>query len=126
MASIHNSGIGEHENTPLIDQPDTRFESKHTKPYTKLVVLLYLFILVVDFGGILQIAPMTEIFEGIICRDYYAGPHSPADNVDDGQLLSCKIPPVQKEIAFLYGIQNLLQILPSLFYIYPSMHATNI
>ena len=102
----------EDENEPLLPE-NSRYPTQNTtKPYTKLVVLLYLLILIVDFGGLLQLAPMTQIFETIICHKFYA--RYPANQDIEEINYSCKIQEVQSELVLLKGVQSCLSILPSM------------
>ncbi|KAF5872750.1 putative mfs multidrug protein [Botrytis fragariae] len=115
--STNTENENENENEPLLPE-NNRYPAKNTtKPYTKLVVLLYLLILIVDFGGLLQIAPMTQIFETVICRKFYA--RYPANQGIEEINHSCKVQEVQSELALLKGVQSFLSILPNLLLTIP-------
>ncbi|ATZ56072.1 hypothetical protein BCIN_12g06060 [Botrytis cinerea B05.10] len=115
--SIDPENENEDENEPLLPE-NSRYPTQNTtKPYTKLVVLLYLLILIVDFGGLLQLAPMTQIFETIICHKFYA--RYPANQDIEEINYSCKIQEVQSELVLLKGVQSCLSILPNLLLTIP-------
>lgn len=106
---FENKNENEHDHLlPENSRPSPYPVHNPNKPYTKLVILLYLLILIVDFGGLLQIAPTTQIFETIICQKFYRS------TAVDGSNTSCKVQEIQRELAILKGIQSLLGILPSM------------
>ncbi|KAB8295117.1 hypothetical protein EYC80_007051 [Monilinia laxa] len=122
-----NLGRNSHRNTHFQDENENEHDHllpensrsslnsvhNHTKPYTKLVILLYFLVLIVDFGGLLQIALTTQIFETIIYQKFYTSP------AVDGSNNSCKVHEVQSELVLLKGIQSLLGILPNLLLTIP-------
>lgn len=71
-------------------------------------------------GDNLQPAALTQIFEGMICDDYYKmQPLPPTSNnimVSPKAMLvnHCKIQPVQRELALLRGFQQLTPLIPAL------------
>lgn len=73
-----------------------------TTNYT--VPLVYLTCFLFLFGATLQPAPRIAIYESIVCQQHYGSP-GPHD---------CKVAPVQKELAFLGGIERLSMIIPSI------------
>ncbi|OAA55693.1 Major facilitator superfamily domain, general substrate transporter [Cordyceps fumosorosea ARSEF 2679] len=74
---------------------------------TRALVLLFLNVLVVDIGYIINLAPMTRIFEDITCRQYLhasgAAFLSEGGRPDESR---CKIPEVQGPVAELFGYQT--------------------
>jgi hypothetical protein len=77
---------------------------KSVLPLTYITTFLFL------FGESLQPAPRIQIYESIICRNYYRNAPSSHD-ADPGR---CKISPVQQELALLIGVERLSIILPSI------------
>ncbi|EED23740.1 conserved hypothetical protein [Talaromyces stipitatus ATCC 10500] len=66
-------------------------------------------------GDNLQPAALIQIFEGVICDDYYkAHPLSSASNATSPTLQLCKVQPVQKERALLRGFQQFVPLFPAL------------
>lgn len=81
-------------------------------PLVYVVVFFYL------FGENIQPAPRIDLYESIVCRQYYASHGSTSGPPDgtpmailDGQ--SCKIPAVQAQLALLTGLERLSSILPT-------------
>ena len=96
------------ESTPLISElrSDNQtitnsFAQRHVIP------LLYVIVFCAMFGVLLQPAPRTQIYESIICGDYYS-------NIDTylGDDRDCKIQPVQEELALIRGVERLTELIP--------------
>ena len=104
---------------PQIDLPsqttaNANFSSSsHPRRRQKTVIYLcFLMILCVDSGAFLQVAPRTQLFESIICRNLYSSfllDHRPPDKGDD----PCKDGNVQSKVAFVQGMQQLFDCVPS-------------
>ncbi|PSN75577.1 MFS general substrate transporter [Corynespora cassiicola Philippines] len=82
-------------------------------PYT--IPLIYTVTFLFLFGLSLQPAPRTQIYETIICENFYQShPHHPNHNQDAHIQKDCKIPPIQQELALVGGIERLTILIPSL------------
>ncbi|MCJ1313181.1 hypothetical protein MMC25_006858 [Agyrium rufum] len=103
---------------PPISKPKANPTGYHIVP---TLTLLYLLILIVDFGGVLQVAPATNIYERILCQKFYEGtiPLDESLTPQNTQSNPCKIAPIQQELALLNGIQSLIGFLPTLFLTIP-------
>jgi MFS family permease len=75
-------------------------------------------LLLIDVSGFLGLAPQTQIFEDIICRNYYAGIDKQSNQsyaaISDDE--RCKIEPVQSELAIMLGYKETLDQLPGIFF----------
>ncbi|KAE8453247.1 hypothetical protein EG329_011314 [Mollisiaceae sp. DMI_Dod_QoI] len=113
------------ESSPLI-QSNTETGDVHvheeiaSKRKRRVILLLYAFAFTMMLGDNLQPAALTQIFEGVICDDYYEMSSWPLTS--DGNTTSltappadrCKIQPVQKELALVRGFQQLVPLIPAL------------
>jgi MFS family permease len=87
----------------------------------KLMILLMcaIFVLAVDFGNDMALAPETAIFEQIICRNHgllSSGADSPPTGtipIDGSD--TCKSEAVQAELALVLGYKIMFEVLPSIF-----------
>ena len=80
--------------------------------FRRVVGICFALAFVIDGGAFLQIAPRYQIIEGIICKEIFpqAGNSSLVDTSLD---FRCKHGSVQSELAYLNGIQALLDVIPS-------------
>jgi hypothetical protein len=92
--------------------------------FWRVVGLCFALAFVLDGGAYLQVAPRMEIIESIICKQHFPdsnqqfGSINSTDNASfsiAGQDPRCKEESVQSELAYLYGIQQLLDVFPSKF-----------
>lgn len=105
----------QYETTPLVASNVPSTPARPTKDEAaiasrKLLVLLIASILVLtaDFGNYLSIAPQTQVFERIICRNYY-----PTLNAGPDETI-CKSEPVQSELALVNGWKDMFDMIPGI------------
>jgi hypothetical protein len=116
LSHIPPHPIPETEESPLLPliTPSTPSTSWYPPKHKPLIVvsLCTLCILILDFGVYIQLAPITRIFESIICKNYYD--EHPEFGMS-GQIpeAECKIAAIQSELAMLKGWQALFECLPS-------------
>lgn len=83
-----------------------------------VLALVCALLLLVDVSGFLGLAPQTQIFEDIICQNYYAGIDKESNQsyvaISDDE--RCKIEPVQSELAIILGYKETLDQLPGIFF----------
>lgn len=107
------------EAQPLLAHASTGTIPRRSKS-EKLMILLTcgIFILAVDVGGDLSLAPQTAIFEQIICRNLgllSSGPEAPfTDNPPVSGSDPCKSEAVQAELALVLGYKDMFEVLPSI------------
>jgi hypothetical protein len=129
----HNDARGISETSRLllrnsIDTVDTCFssETRHTIPperKRRTVILLCAFSFAMMLGDNLQPAALIEIYEAVICDDYYkVYPMPPTSNTTSTVLAlddHCQVQPVQKELALVRGFQQFVPLFPALLYTVP-------
>ncbi|KAI1421741.1 MFS general substrate transporter [Xylaria sp. FL1777] len=125
------TNVGEHdtgnasESTPLLresrdnnirDVPDQSVSPEtlhvaHRRRKWRVVLLLYIYVFFMMLGDSLYPAAMIQVLEDIICENYYA---TPSGIVALRQLLDpdnrCKAYAVQKELALVRGVQQLVPV----------------
>jgi len=69
----------------------------------RVFIALLAMICVLDLGAVLGQSPSTQIFEEIICSNYYNAHSKDPSKVLDTRNYNCKIEPVQSELAYLTG-----------------------
>lgn len=83
-----------------------------------VLALVCALLLLIDIAGFLGLAPQTQIFEDIICQNYYAGidkkPNQSYTAISDDE--RCKIEPVQSELAMILGYKETFDQLPGIFF----------
>ncbi len=94
-----------HEPDLLQDDDSIEGPKQYLEKY--ITYLCYAYIFIVNAGSYLQIAPQADLFESIICKDYYSNIRVADTTVD------CKVPPVQSELALIIGLQDLISGLVS-------------
>jgi hypothetical protein len=104
----YDDGLGEVveiEDAPQVVQRDAKYFSALTRCVIQLCVLMLLF----DFAQFSVYAPLTAVFEEIICNHYYSSTlsHLPLSDRD------CKIVPVQHELALVKGYKDAFSQIPS-------------
>jgi hypothetical protein len=82
--------------------------------FRRVVGLCFVLAFVIDGGAFLQMAPRTQIIESIICKQQFP------DQIRNSSLALgedslCKGESVQSELAYLNGIQQSLDVIPSKF-----------
>lgn len=70
----------------------------------------------------MQVVPRVQIYESIICRNYYAEIDTQEGDSYD---TLCKVQTVQKELSLVQGIERLTELVPGEIYNY-LMAATEI
>lgn len=92
--------------SPSLQQPQSN--SRHA---LRVIVLIATISLISDLAGYAAVAPQLDIFEGIICRQYYTmlGDSTASDQLDREK---CKIEPVQSELALINGWTDTFQTIP--------------
>ncbi|KAK6533318.1 hypothetical protein TWF694_002269 [Orbilia ellipsospora] len=105
----------------LVDT-ETAGQSAANSPRKALfIIILFIIILFVfDFADSMFQAPIVRIYEDIICRNYFDA-HQPELNHSGRQIPEeqCKIPPVQKELALIRGMEPVFDAIPSLLVAIP-------
>lgn len=86
-------------------------ESASSKHSLRVIVLIAIVTLISDLAGYAAVAPQLQLFEEIICRQYYTtiGALSAHDQLDRER---CKIEPVQSELALINGWTDTFQTIP--------------
>jgi len=84
----------------------------------RVLAILSAIFIIVNFGAMMEDAPMTVIFQDIICKKYYkdaakAGNMTITPAVPLVAVLpfDCKIEPVQTELAFIIGWKNTIEMI---------------
>lgn len=95
--------------TPRIDGDG----SSPSLPYKKIIVLVGLLIILLDFADMLRTTPKIRLFEISICRRYYLAHDksriNPDGNVDEAL---CKVDEIQQSLALVRGWLGLFQGIP--------------
>lgn len=82
-------------------------------PYKKIIVLVGLLIVLLDFGDMLRTTPKIRLFELSICRRYYLAHDrsriGPGGNVDESL---CKVDEIQESLALVRGWLGLFEGVP--------------
>lgn len=123
-----------HETTTTVENENENETHSLSRRAIITILLLAVIILTIDLGAFIGAAATTDIFEDIICRQYYSsfnqGPPSfPSSDVSlwssssspyfqrDGAGLDrrkyCKIEPVQSELAVVMGWMDTFSMIPS-------------
>jgi MFS family permease len=84
----------------------------------RILMLLCAFAFVMTLGENLQPAALVQIFEAVICADYYYKhpllPNTTATPTTLSRIDRCAVQPVQKELAILRGFQQLVPLFAGL------------
>jgi hypothetical protein len=101
--------IGERRSLLPVSTPSTPETSVHENFLIRPIFWIYVMIICFSLGTSMQIVPRVQIYEAIICRNYYGG----LDN-EDGKFYSrlCKVEGVQKELSLVQGIERLTELVP--------------
>ena len=112
------------ETTPLLEDRigeavDVRTPRENRpKQQRRTILLLYAFAFTMMLGDNLQPAALTQVFEAVICDEYYdkqqsliSITHNSSTPLEDDR---CKAQPVQKELALIRGFQQLVPLIPAL------------
>jgi MFS family permease len=108
------------ETQPLLANASTGATPGRSKS-KKLMILLMcsIFVLAVDFGNDIGLAPETAIFEQIICRNQgllsSGGESPPTATLPVDGSDPCKSEAVQGELALVLGYKSMFEVLPSIF-----------
>lgn len=121
-----------HETTPLLaTEPSTQqgvsqqrqdeyFEenvdsiSRPTQHSARVLTLVCTLLMLLDIAGFLGMAPQIQIFEDIICQNYYAGQLNQIDTLPVNE--RCKIEPVQSELAVIQAYKDTFEQLPGIVF----------
>ncbi|KAI9730352.1 MAG: hypothetical protein M1834_005862 [Cirrosporium novae-zelandiae] len=112
------------ERTPLLstarDNRTDALSARNQNFKLYVSVMLAAFVVVINFGEIIQLAPQTRVMESIYCREYYKEVDpSLIDEHGNVPERYCKIDPVQSNVAYLIGGVWFFQFLPGLFLALP-------
>lgn len=108
--------INHEETTPLLptvvgtpETPTSKSETTHPRASYILSIVCIMLVLV-EFGGDLNVAPQNQIFESIICNDFYG------HGAREGSLVhrDCKVEPIQRELALVNGWKDMFDHIPSM------------
>jgi hypothetical protein len=92
---------------PSHESSDAKYKSSQKHIFT-----LFSFLLITAGSTFLQLAPMTAIMESIICENHYQQASRMSRNHSQAWSdSSCKIEPVQSELAKIRGWQQLFDCL---------------
>lgn len=84
----------------------------------RIILLLCAFAFTMMLGDNLQPAALIQIFEAVICDDYYKTHSLPQNSNTTSPTLqlasNCKVQPVQSELALVRGFQQLVPLFPAL------------
>jgi hypothetical protein len=99
-----------YEDTPPISWTTTIYE--HFSKW-KIVYLVSLFVLAVDFPAFMRITPKLRMYELALCRDYYSK-EDPSLIAPDGSVEEkyCKLEQIQSELAIMRGLIGFLEAIP--------------
>jgi hypothetical protein len=103
---VTNETVEEEETVPsttLPPQTDGAWISESSKVLIQVCMITLLF----DFTQYSSYAPLTAVFEEIICNHYYP---------PGSALRDCKSVPVQSELALVKGYKDAFNQIPSMFY----------
>lgn len=121
----HDGSHNTSESSPLIQgNTETVVAGVHVEASStrkrRVILLLYAFAFTMMLGDNLQPAALTQIFEAVICDDYYKMQPWPPTSDDTAASPAalpadhCKIQPVQRELALVRGFQQLVPLIPAL------------
>lgn len=93
----------------------------------RILVVTAILIVVIDFGSYLAVAPQAEIFEDIVCKEYYRNaqvdlPSHHVRNETVGAITpdwDCAVDPVQSELALIIQLLASLESLPGILVAIP-------
>ncbi|RKK58283.1 hypothetical protein BFJ67_g2980, partial [Fusarium oxysporum f. sp. cepae] len=109
MATVRIQDVeNHHEASPLLGSDA---ETINIPPQRKrrIIQLLCAFAFTLMLADGLQAAGLLQIYESAICDDYYKTHYLEVSKHD-----RCRIQPVQKELAFVRGFQQLVPLIPGL------------
>jgi hypothetical protein len=101
------------EMMPLMEEEQATMKAAAYWLSTRFLLQLCFLVFLIDFSGYLTVAPLTELFENIICRYYYADSRFPQPL--GGLGLDCKADVVQSELAFIRGWREAVGQVPGQF-----------
>jgi MFS family permease len=99
------------ESTPLLATAQEDGRDAHISGVSILALVCALLMLI-DIAGFLGMAPQMQIFEDIICHNYYATGNRPSLPDDE----RCKIEPVQSQLAIIQGYKETFDQLPGIVF----------
>lgn len=91
--------------------PETRSETPRSRRQRFVLPVLYITLFILVFGEAIQPAPRTQVYQSIICQTH--GDDSALSWLVGANDDRCKSKPVQRELAFLQGTEQLLSAWPS-------------
>ncbi|OKL60951.1 hypothetical protein UA08_03240 [Talaromyces atroroseus] len=107
-----------HESTPLLateqvegQGQDSQYNVQPTSAHqsTSILALVCTLLMLIDISGFLGMAPQMQIFEDIICQNYYATGNRTS-------LHDCKTEPVQSELAIIQAYKDTFDQLPGILF----------
>jgi hypothetical protein len=85
----------------------------HDKPTPlRVIIVISSVLLISDLAGYAAFAPQLDIFESIICQQYYAGLGNSTTLIGHLDRQKCKIAPVQSELALINGWSDMFPQIP--------------
>lgn len=99
----------DNDNDSVASGPQTPLPPKEKR---RVLALLCAFAFTMMLGDNLQPAAITQVFETVICDDYYKTHSAVAPGPPHGD--RCQVPAVQKELALVRGFQQMAPLLPGL------------
>lgn len=99
------------ETEPLLASEDQDIRVP-TISHVRVIALVATIVLISDLAGYAATAPQLQIFEDIICRQYYYSLQGESNHT--GQGVNCKIEPVQSELALINGWADTFQTIPGI------------
>ncbi|MCJ1435788.1 hypothetical protein MMC27_005163 [Xylographa pallens] len=96
------------ENSPLIAKHPSPPAAGNFNNHNRVLLTAYIVLICIMFGDYMQQSPKIQIYESILCSDYYS-------KIDTHlmQGRDCKVKAVQKELATLRGVERLTELLPT-------------
>ncbi|MCJ1392549.1 hypothetical protein MMC18_005417 [Xylographa bjoerkii] len=95
------------ESSPLIAHHSSPPANRGIDHQRRVLFVAYLVIICVMFGDCVQLSPRIEVYETILCDQYYS-------KIDTHlmQGRNCKVKAVQQELATLRGVERLTELIP--------------
>jgi hypothetical protein len=102
------------ERAALLAREEPTRQSLRQRPSSfRIIVSSAVIFLVISIASHIAIAPNTAILENIICRKYYAASDpSSTWSKKEASRDSCKIEPIQSEMAFINGWKDTFETIP--------------
>jgi hypothetical protein len=107
----------EAEEAESASQAVSQRDAKYSSALSRFRLQLYLLMLIFDFTQYASYAPLTAVFEEIICIHHYSSNSSNSSTLHPTPLpqRDCKVVPVQHELALVKGYKDSFSQIPSMF-----------